>query len=140
MAVANQSVAWSSEVALARSASETRFGTPASTAGRKNELAVPAIPARTMIAIGVPTKGSAQNTARRTRSAATTSRFRESRSTSGPATSPTITDGRKVTMKRALTHHAESVRCSMSTVSAIVAIQVPIPEPRVAKKSSRKLS
>ncbi len=43
-------------------------------------------------------------------------------------------------MKSALTHHAESVRCLMSTVRAIVAIHVPTPEPSVAKKSSRKLS
>ena len=93
-----------------------------------------------MIAIGAPTNGSAQKTARRTRSAVTTSRLRESRSTSGPARSPTITDGTKVTTKSAATHHVEPVRSKTSSVSAIVAIQVPIPEPSVAKKSSRKLS
>ena len=68
-----------------------------------------------------------------------TSRLRESRSISGPAARPTMTDGMKVTMKSALTHHGEFVRALTSTVSAIVAIQVPIPEPSVARKSSRKL-
>ena len=93
-----------------------------------------------MIAIGAPTNGRAQNTARRTRSAEMISRLRESRSTSGPATSPTITDGTKVTMKRAATHHVDPVRSKTSRVRAIVAIHVPMPEPSVAKKSSRKLS
>ena len=124
----------------ARSDSETRFGTPASTAGRKNEFAVPATPASRMIATGVPANGSTQNTTRRTRSAVTISRLRDSLSTSGPATRPTTIDGRKVTMKRTLTHHGDPVRCVMSAVSAIVAIHVPTPEPSVAKKSNRKFS
>ena len=68
-----------------------------------------------------------------------TRRLRDSRSTSGPAASPTITDGMKVTMKSALTHQGELVRAVTSTVRAIVAIQVPIPEPSVARNSRRKL-
>ena len=43
--VAAQSVACSSDVPCASSSSATRFGTPASTAGRKNEFAIPATPA-----------------------------------------------------------------------------------------------
>jgi hypothetical protein len=42
-------------------------------------------------------------------------------------------------MKSALTHQGEFVRAVTSAVSAIVAIHVPIPEPSVATKSSRKL-
>ena len=42
-------------------------------------------------------------------------------------------------MKSALTHQGEFVRALTSTVSAIVAIQVPMPEPSVARKSRRKL-
>ena len=42
-------------------------------------------------------------------------------------------------MKSALTHQVEFVRASVSAVNAIVAIHVPIPEPSVAKNSSRKL-
>ena len=123
----------------ARSSSGIRFGTPASTAGRKNEFATPATAASATIASALPTNGSATKTPMRAMSAATISFLRESRSMSGPAASPTITDGRKVTMKRALTHHVESVRSLTSTVSAIVAIHVPTPEPRVARKSRRKL-
>ena len=93
-----------------------------------------------MIASGVPTNGSAQKTASRTRSEVTTNFLRDMRSTNGPATRPTMTDGTMVTMNRALTHHPEScVRSLMSTVSAISASHVPMPEPSVAKKSSRKL-
>ena len=66
-------------------------------------------------------------------------RLRESRSTSGPAASPTTTDGRNVTMKSALTHHGECVRAVTAAVRATVAIQVPRPEPSVARKRSRKL-
>ena len=99
-AVASQSVAWSSEVRVRRGRpSSTRFGTPASTAGRKNELPMPATPASTTIAIGVPTNGSARRRRGAPRSAVTISRLRESRSTSGPATSPTTTDGRNVAIE-----------------------------------------
>ena len=83
-------------------APSTRFGTPASTAGRKNELAMPATAASATIAFGAVDERQRANTTSRTTSAPTISRFRERRSTSGPATRPTITVGRKVTMNRAL--------------------------------------
>src|SRR5689334_14510571 len=139
-AAAAHSVACSSDVAFASSSSSTRFGTPASTAGRKNEFAVPATAASATIPAALPTNGSAAKTTRRARSDATISRLRESRSSSGPAASPTTTDGRKLTRKSALTHHGECVRAVTSAVSAIVAIHVPTPEPSVARKSRRKLA
>src|SRR5581483_12187024 len=63
--------------------------------------------------------------------------LRESRSISGPIASPTTTVGRNVTRKSAETHHVEFVRDPTSAVSAIVAIHVPTPEPRLARNSRR---
>src|SRR5581483_9903397 len=137
-AVALQSAVWRSDVARGSSTSSTRFGRPASTAGRKNEFATPATPASTTIAGALSTNGSAAKTARRDRSAITSRRLRDTRSISGPAVRPTATDGSSVTTRSALTHHADPVRFFTSTVSAIVAIHVPSADPSVATKSWRK--
>jgi hypothetical protein len=46
--------------------------------------------------------------------------------------------GRKSAIRSALTHAPEPVRSKTSTVSAIAARYVPIPDPSVATKSRRK--
>src|SRR5581483_2173839 len=120
-----------------RSSSGTRFGTPASTAGRKNEFAMPTTAASTSTAAGRCTNGSATNTTSRARSETTSNAFRDSLSTSGPAATPRTTVGTSVAIHSALTHHGECVRRCMSYVSAIVAIHVPTEEPTVARNSRR---
>ena len=53
-----------SEVACSRSSSETRFGIPAQTAGRKKPVAMPLTPASATIAAGSSTNGSASERSR----------------------------------------------------------------------------
>src|SRR5438093_2889525 len=127
-----------SEFARVRSASSTRLGRPAYTAGLKKPVAKPATPASATIVPAEFANGSAQKTRKRTRSEATISPRRENRSSSGPRKSPTTTAGRNSTIMSALTHGPESVRSLTSTTSATVASRVPRLEPSVARKSSRK--
>jgi hypothetical protein len=69
----------------------------------------------------LPANGRAQKTAARTRSETISSRRRESRSTSGAASSPIRMIGRKSTIRSALTQVFEPVRSKTSTVSATAA-------------------
>ncbi len=107
-----------SEVACSRSSSETRFGMPAQTAGRKNPVAMPLTPASATIAAGSSTNGSATKVPARMRSETIISRRRERRSTSGPSVTPMTTIGRKSAIRRAASHRPESVLSRMSTESA----------------------
>src|SRR5436309_6059624 len=127
-----------SEFARVRSASSTRLGSPAYTAGLKKPVAKPSTPGSATIVPAESANGSAQKTRNRTRSEATISPRREKRSSSGPSKSPTTTAGRNSTIMSALTQGPESVRSLTSTTSATVASNVPRLEPRVARKSSRK--
>ena len=115
----------------------TRFGIPAYTAGRKKPVAIPASAASTTIAPALSANGSAQKTATRTRSDATSRRLRESRSTSGPSSNPITMIGRKSAIRSALTHVPDPVRSKTSTVSASAARYVPAPEPSVARRRRR---
>src|SRR5919202_5018161 len=108
-------------------------------AGRKKPVAKPAAAASATICPALVANGSAQKTPKRTRSAATASHRRESRSTSGPKSRPMAIIGRKSAIRSALTHGPEWVRSKTSTVSATNASHVPRPEPKVARKSSPKL-
>ncbi len=132
------SLVWMSEFARARSCSSTRFGRPAYTAGRKNPVASPAIPASATICPAVFANGRVKKTPARTRSETIMSPRRETRSSSGPSASPTATAGRNSTISRALTHEPEFVRSLMSTTSATVASSVPRLDPSVDRNSSRK--
>ena len=90
-----------------------------------------------MISAAFVTNGNVTNTPIRARSAPIKSRFRDRRSISGPAVRPTTTDGRKIAIHIPLTHQVEPVLFLTSWASAIVAIQVPRPEPSVANHKSR---
>ena len=137
--IVNWSAVRSSEFARGSISSETRFGRPAYAAGRAKPEAIPAISASATICQALTANASRTNTASRVRSAPTSRRFRESRSTSGPSSRPIATPGRKSAMSSALTQTAEPVRSLMSITSATTAIHVPSPEIRVEPKSRRKL-
>ena len=98
------SVVARSDVASSRSSFSTRFGIPAQTAGRKNPVATPPTAARTTIAAGYSTNGSAANVAARVRSETIISLRRERRSTSGPSVNPMMTIGRKSAISKPATH------------------------------------
>ena len=81
--------------------------------------------------------GSAQKAPKRTRSEPIISPRRESRSTSGPASSPTTTVGRMSAIRRARDPDRRMRALETSIWSATSASQVPRPEPSVARKSER---
>ena len=132
------STVWSSAFASGSSSFDTRFGTPAYTAGRKKPFASPATAARATIAPGLVANGSAQKTATRTRSEPIISLRRSKRSRNGPSVSPTKIVGRNSTMSTAPTQSPESVRSLTSIASAMAAIRVPRLDPSVERKRSRK--
>src|SRR5262249_31312520 len=78
-------------------------------------------------------------TTSRTTSAPTSSRLRESRSTSGPRRSPIAIPGRKSAISSALTHTAEPVLFLTSTTRATTAIPAPRPESSDEPKRSLQL-
>ena len=115
----------------------TRFGSPAYAAGRKKPVAIPATAARATIWAALVVKGSAAKTPKRTRSALTINRRRESRSISGPTRMPIAKVGSMSAISSAAIQPEECVRLQMSTSSATSASQVPAPEPSVARKRRR---
>ena len=81
--------------------------------------------------------GARRRRVNRTRSAATITRRRERRSTSGAASRPIAIAGRKSAIRSAATHVPECVRSQTSRLSATNASHVPKPEPNAARKSRR---
>ena len=131
------STVWRSALPGSRSSSSRRFGRPAFTAGLKRPFARPVAAPSATIAADDPTKGRAQNTPARARSAPIISRRRCSLSSSGPSVSPTPTVGRNSEISSAPTQVPECVESQRSTVSAIVASHDPSSEPSVARNSNR---
>ena len=83
--------------------------------------------------------GSAAKTPKRTRSEPIIRRRRESRSISGPTSSPIANIGSRSAIRSAATQAEDSVLVQTSTSRATSASHVPAPEPRVAKNRRRKL-
>ena len=102
---ASVSMVWSSEFAFVSSSSGTRFGSPAYAAGRKKPVATPEMAASATMSAGLSVNGSTANTPKRAMSEPIMSHRRESRSTSGPSSSPMTTIGRKSAIRSPATQH-----------------------------------
>ena len=95
-------------------------------------MARPATAASATIWPALAANGSVQKTRKRTTSAETITRLRESRSTSGPTVRPIAIAGRKSAISSAAIQLPECVRSHTSRLSATNAIQLPRPEPNAA--------